>query len=590
VVERREVEPISMQRVDFFRLERPIQERFIAAAQGVTPPLPLALRQEAIPRLVFVWLSLSLAALALLILSWRVGYGQLESTYALQPSALLLLDVLLGGASGLALTLALRRQRAQTALPFTRAIYLFPSGVIDARELAFRVYPIKDLASVSAEGNALVVAFGKGGRFRFVTASPERAREIQRTIEEVKAHLSVDSGARDMAAYDPLSDTGYSSPFSPRESMRPPRPRLASGLSMFAAAAIVGAALGGGLWKLRNFLGEAKLYRAARSANTREAYQAYVDRGGQNSDVRQMLLPRAELAEIAKRHDIDEIEKFAKENRGAHIYPEIHAVLQQELQVTLEAAKRAGTLSALKAFRERFKDQPDIAPALSQAVSERLTGALRDFERRAHPKPEVAELFRKLVNYSAGHEGVVEIRFRRRLPESIARAEMVLEKSNYFGGKASLPGQYFDVAHAIKREEPLGKELVATLAQAFPEDVLRFVVAAPLPDNNDDDPKVSVPTIVVTHRTEMSGAYLMKRPRAALTGVGILFRIVFELPSEPPAHTFKYSSWNAPELKSMLDGNTFEEIYGEIATKAFSKVGKKYLSELVPGLVPKSTP
>ena len=34
----------------------------------------------------------------------------------------------------------------------------------------------------------------------------------------------------------------------------------------------------------------------------------------------------------------------------------------------------------------------------------------------------------------------------------------------------------------------------------------------------------------------------------------------------------------------MMDGRSFEEIYDEMAEKAFSKLGKKYLTDLVPGL------
>lgn len=577
-----------MQRVEFFRLERPIQERFIAAAQGVTPPLPLAVKPEAVPQAVFVWVAVGLAALATLFAVLRVGYAELESQYALQPGGFLVLDIALGALAALAFVLAWQRQRAQHALPFTRAIYLFPAGVIDARALEFRVHRIADLARASAEGPALLVSFNDGSRFRFATASPERAREIQRTVEEVKAHLGVDSSGRDMAAYDPLSDTGYSSPFSPRESMRPPAPRLASGLTQLAVAALLGAGIGAGLWNLRNYLGEMQLYRVARTANTREAYEAYVARGGKNADVREVLLPRTQLAEVAKRHNVEELEKFAREKRGSRIDPEIQAALHEELRAALEETKKRGSLTALKAFRERFKEHASIMPAVNQAISERLTAALRDFEQKARPKPEVTELFRRLLNYSATHDGIVEIRFRRRLPDSIAKTEALLEKSNYFGGKASLPGQYFDAAHAAKHEEPLGKELVETLSQGFPADILRFVLAEPMPDSPEDDPKVSVPTILVTHRTEMSGAYLMKRPRAAITGVGVLFRIAFELPGEGAAHTFKHSSWNAPEMRSIMNGEAFDVIYREIAEKAFNKIARKYLTELVPGLVAKS--
>jgi hypothetical protein len=39
----------------------------------------------------------------------------------------------------------------------------------------------------------------------------------------------------------------------------------------------------------------------------------------------------------------------------------------------------------------------------------------------------------------------------------------------------------------------------------------------------------------------------------------------------------------------MMVGRSFEDIYGEMAEKAFSKLGKRYLTELVPGLAQSKT-
>jgi hypothetical protein len=160
----------------------------------------------------------------------------------------------------------------------------------------------------------------------------------------------------------------------------------------------------------------------------------------------------------------------------------------------------------------------------------------------------------------------------------------LLEKSLLFGGKQSLPAQYFDARHTTLRERPVAEELVSALSRAVPDQVLTFHIGPPLEDSPEDFPKVSVPTLLVTHRTEMSGAYLMKKPRAALTGVGVLFRIGFQIPGDAQPYAFKYSSWNAPELKSIVDGKSFEAIYGEMAEKAFVKLAKRYLADLLPGI------
>lgn len=573
-----------MQRVDFFRLERPIQERFVASTQGSAAPVPLAVLREGLPRAVLAWSAVSLLALVGVVALSRVGFGKLDSAFALQSYSVLALYIALGALSGAAGFAAFRRQKARFRLPFAPGIYLFPAGVIDTRSAEFAVRKVNELVDGSPEGSSLQLRFADGAVFRFPSGSVERGAEMLKTLLEVKQHFGQDleSNTRELAVYDPLCDNGFRNPFSPRESLLPPKRQFA--LGGWLLALMLGAALSAGVWKIRNNLGESALYRAARAANTREGYRAYLARGGKNPDVLRILLPRAELSEIIKHHSIEELERFNKEHAGSGVQAEVQAALYEELLVALAAAKSEGTMGALKRLRARFSDHPRIVAQVDHAISERLTAALREFEKRARPKPEVLELFRRLLNYTAQHEGRVEIRFRRRVPESAAKAEMLLQKSNYFGGKASLPVQYFDVKHAAAREEPSGKEIAAVLSRGFAPDLLKFELAAPLPDSDEEEPKVSVPTIVVTHRTEMSGAYLMKRPRAALTGVGVLFRVVFAIPNDPDPYVYKYSAWNPPDLKSMMDGRTFEDIYNEMGEKAFSKLGKRYLTDLVPGL------
>ncbi|HWA72438.1 MAG TPA: hypothetical protein VG937_08895 [Polyangiaceae bacterium] len=573
-----------MQRVDFFRLERPIQERFVASAQGTSAPVPFAVLRQGVSRAVIAWVLVSVISLLCLVLLARAGYGSLSSSFALQPITLLAPYALIGVLAGASVFAALRKQRARLMLPFAPGIYLFPSGVIDARTGQFEVRKVNELADASVQDRGVRLRFEDGAEFRFPADSAERGAEMVKTLSEVKQHFGQDLGSnsRELAVFDPLCDNGFRNPFSPRESILPKKASLA--LGGWLLSALLGAALGAGLWTIRNTLGEAALYRTARAVGTREGYRAYLARGGKHPDVSGILLPRAELAEVIQRHSLPELERFAKEHPDSQIQPEVQAALHQELVVALADAKREGTLQALKKFRARFEGYPRIIAEVDQAISARMTTALRDFERRARPKPEVLELFRRLLNYSALHEGRVEVRFRRRMPESVEKAEALLQKSNYFGGKASLPAQYFDQKHAALREKPSGQEIVNVLSQGFPEDLLKFELGPPLEDSPEDDPKVKVPSIVITHRTEMSGAYLMKRPRAALTGVGVLFRVVFAIPNDPAVHAFKYSAWNPPDLKSMMDGRSFEEIYNEMGDKAFSKLAKKYLLDLVPGL------
>jgi|GEM_PF-416338 len=578
--------PSPMQRVDFFRLERAIQERFVAAAEGGAPPLPLAFLPAAVPRKFYGWVALACVALFALFATARTGYGQLEHSFALQPIHAILLYVGFGVLTGFAAFAAYSTLRGRRVLPCARGVYLFPSGAIDTRGSELLVYPSSDLTSAEASERRVRVSFGGGVSFAFPAPSRASAEDVVQKLTALKERLQSGVDVREQAALDPLCDNGFRNPFSPRESMNPPRRRLPIG--GFGASLLAGAVFGAAIFQIRAVLGESALYRHATAANTRGAYAAYLERGGKNPDVERILLPRAELSEILASGSIDRLEQFARAHVSSPIEPEVNAALHRELVQALAEVKKQNSLTALKQFRERFATHTSVRAEIDKAISDRLTFAAREFERRAKPKPEVAEVFRQLLNYIATHEGKVDVRFRRRIADSAAKSEEQLMKSNSFGGRASLPTQYFDAANSTERENLMSKELISTLSQAFPEDVVRFE-AGPLLDNGtDDDPKLTAPTLLITHRVEMSGMYMMRRPRAALTGVGILFRVTLTVPESSAMHAYKYSAWNAPDLVMMVNGESFKNIYGSMGDKSFVRLTKRYLSELVPALAPKA--
>ncbi|HET9929357.1 MAG TPA: hypothetical protein VFQ35_01665 [Polyangiaceae bacterium] len=578
-----------MQRVDFFGLERPIQERFVAAARGTAPPIPLAIKRQLMPRVGVICLALAALALVTMLALTRVGYAKLDSSFALQPTGALVLYVVLGVACGALLGVAFRIQRARSRWPIAPAVYAFPAGVVDARSLNMEVHSLRDLVEATASGRKLNLAFSDGARFQFDTTDANRALELARAVNGFREYFMPDAApvsARERAVWDPLADNGFSNPFSPRERIKKPK----SDLSWVAVplAAIVLAGFGALVFTVRNSLGERALYAVARKVDTRAGYEAYLERGGSNLDVATLLLPRAQLAEVVKKQSIDELVQFVKAHAGEPVDVEAQSALLKQLLAALEDAKRAGSLRALKEFRARFADQPAILGEVTRAINARTEAALARFVEKAHPKPEVLDAFRRLVAYGVEHDGVVQVRSKRRLPDSVAKSEELLQKAHWYGGKASLPGQYFDAAHAAQRERPTQKQIIEALSQAFDEDVLKFESGPAYDDNTDEDPKVTVPTILIIHRTEMSGAYLMKNPRAAITGVGVLFRISMLLPGAGSVHSFKYSAWNSPDVKSMMEGRPFEEIYDDMADKSFAKLTKKYLAEVVPGLAPKA--
>ena len=93
------------------------------------------------------------------------------------------------------------------------------------------------------------------------------------------------------------------------------------------------------------------------------------------------------------------------------------------------------------------------------------------------------------------------------------------------------------------READVGHELEARLNREFPPDILHFKLVPALDDDGTDAPKVSRPTFVITHRDELSGAFMSKKPRGAFAGLGFTVRSVLLIPGDnQPPLAFKFSA------------------------------------------------
>ncbi|MFO7179448.1 MAG: hypothetical protein DIU78_012180 [Pseudomonadota bacterium] len=573
-----------MQRIDFFELDRPIQERFVASAQGTAPPIPLAFRRSFLPRPVLGWSAVAVTfALGAVALA-SAGYGDVRSSFALQPSSVIAGYVLLG-AFGLYATLrAIAAGLEAQAIPFPAAVYLFPSGVIDTRGKQLVVRPIGEIRHVNVGNRSVSVRFSDGVGFTFPVPNRARAEEIERAVGEYRTRLAGESGpvsVRDLAALDPLKDNGFSNPFSPPEPMRRPRPRFR--LLAPAVAIVGGIAFGYGFFLARNALAEDALYRAARAENTLAGYREYVARGGNRSEITDILLPRAELAEAAAKKSLPALQAFASGRESSPIWPEIEAALRASLLAELQAAEREGTRSALRAFQERYGTHPLVADALERAIQAHRARVLAQFAKEAKPHAEVLEFFRRLLAYTDQHGPRVEIRFRRVLGSSVERTEKQLKKSRLFAGEASLPAQYFDAEDSEPREKRVIDALLTRLSRVFPEDVLKLEPAPALPES-EADAKVTVPTLLVTHQTEMKGVYMSQKPRAAYTGISVIFEVSFRIPNDPQPYELRTSVWQVPSTRAVRNGTSFAEIYAEIADDAFTKLTDRTLGALAPGL------
>lgn len=572
-----------MQRIDFFRLDRPIQERFIASSRGEASPRPLGVLLEPLPRPVLIWGGASVGALALLGALAAHGFGELTNPVALNPTWMLAFYVTLGLIIGFSGRRAMAEIRARRSMPYVPGVFLFPSGLIDARSSEFVVRPLRELDKVEISNRALTVHYS-GGSVRLPMPNREHAEMVSRALDEFRTRANEDAphSVRDIALLDPLADNGFKSPFSPPESMRPPARKRVQLDLLFALG---GGAIGGLLvFVVRGYLADDAIYNAARIADTREAYVTYLERGGARPEVTEILLPRTELAAIVASKNLEALERFAAAHENSKVSEESDIALQHALRRALDEVRAKGQLAALKQFAEKHGKHPKIAPEVERALEQHWQAALKTFEQSARPRGDSKAFFQRLFAYTAKHGSRVELRFRRRLDDSIERTEKALRKNRRFAGESSLPGRYFDDKHAEKREEPVAQELLAAFRRVFPQELVEFHLAPPLPVSAEEVPPVQVPTVLITHRTETRGNYVLKKPRAAVTGVGVHFRVTFQIPGDPEVDVFRTGTFSSPESPKTLVFEGYDDLYEGMAERAFSKLPKRYLADLLPGL------
>jgi hypothetical protein len=569
-----------MQIVDFFSLERSLQDRFVEAANGAVPPTPLAFK-PARPRAgVLVWWAVCLVGTIGTIALLGVGFGSLESPFALlgTPWAVVLAALIAFSVFGALRALALDHDR--DSLPYRAGAYVFPIGVVDAQTEVVRVYRFPELSDVSRRDKRVTLRFEKAS-FEFETADPAIAEQLMQLVEQHRQRVSGDFGppsSRELAGLDPLADTGFKSPFTPSEPRRKTSPRwLRFG---WLAAVLAGAVLGPLAWKGRNFLSEERLYAHARSQNTTAALRAYLQRGGARPEVSEVLLPQAELRAAIAQDNVQALEAFMGRAQHAKIEAEVQAALKKALLKELAEVAATGSLAKLQEFERSQQHKKLIENEIVAKRAELFQKAARGFSAVAQPStPGLVGAFGRLLFYAQKNGPEVQIVFRRRQADSSKDAEAQLQKSAYYLGPDSLPSQFFRAEDWQAREADVGRELEERLNREFPPDILRFKLAPAIEDDGTDAPKLDKPTLLITHRTEMSGTFMSKKPRGAFVGVGVMVRSSLLIPGDDqPPISFKFSAWLPPDMKRWEQpGATPRDVYESVARDGLSRYAKKQL-------------
>lgn len=569
-----------MQIIDFFNLERSLQDRFVEAASGSVPPTPLAFARARPRPLVLAWWAGCVVSAALAIGSLALGFGSLESGYAILSVTWAVVISAFIALSVFSALRALAIDHDRDSLPYRAGAYVFPIGVVDAQSQVVRVYRFPELTDVQRREKRVSLTFEGGAHFEFETADVALAEQLVQLVEQHRQRVSGPSGPpsnRELAGLDPLADTGFKSPFTPSEPRRKSSPRwLRFG---WLEAVVAGAVLGPLAWYGRNFVSEERLYTAARHLGTIDGFRAYLARGGVRSDVKDVLLPQAELQQAIARGSVAALEDYMARAQHQHIQSQVQAALKKALLAELALVAAKNSLSELVAF-ERSQKHPELIRAeIDVKKQELFQKAARAFAAVAQPStPGLVGFFGRLLFYAQKNGPEVEISFRRRATDP-KDAEAALQKSAYYLGPESMPSRFFRPEDWEPRENEVGKELEARLNREFAPDILRFKLVPAMADDGSDFPKVSKPTLVITHRAELSGAFMSKKPRGVFVGLGMTVRSAFVIPGDDQPLNFKFSAWLSPDMRVWEQvGAKSKDVYEALGREALSRYQKKQLA------------
>jgi hypothetical protein len=574
-----------LRKVDFYRLPRPVQDRFSASTRRTAPPAPLLFR--AAPRTT-AWASLGASAVLALVatLLLRAGSGDVTSALALHGVKMLAVDVVLLGAAAYGVVHAMAILRTLDTSPYRPGMYLFPGCVVDATTAQLRVWSVADadaIEVVSTPAPGLALRMPGSARVFVPATSLEEAQRAEAALAASKPDLTravAEENPHLLAELDPLQGSAMSSPIGPTESMRYLVPLWIRFDWVLAGA--IGLALGLVLGEARNSVSDAAMYRTITAAATTEAYEQYLAQGGRHSDeVHDVLLPRAALAEAETQGTVEAVQAFASAHAGSKIGPEIDAAMRRALLAQLDKAKAAGTVAALDDFVRKYPDSK-LDPELKAARHALYAQALAAWKKKAKPDAAAGPLVERLLAWAekTGSPSC-EVRFRARPSKSMDEADKKVMTSGHFPGPDALPSIYVSSTAMRPREKRVAEDVATRFAASFPSDILSVHPGDALAP--DAPAPSALPTLVVEYSPEWARSTTVSvKPHTVFASLAFQFDSSFALPDGSPPLKMTTRMWRGAETwKLKGDGLSREEyqqqIYDAMLDGAFDQLEKRLL-------------
>jgi hypothetical protein len=479
--------------------------------------------------------------------------------------------------------------RALDSLPWRAGRYLFPGCVVDASGPVLDVWSVGDAEAVertAAPGPGLALRMRDGSRVVVLAASAEQAEKADVALGSMRQELAraiAEDDPHALAELDPLHDRAMSSPIGPTGSMK--RVLVVSNRFDWVIAAVAGVLLGLGLGSTRNSMSDDAMYRTVLAAGTAEQYQLYLAHGGRHSDdVRDVLLPRAQLREAEAQGTVDAVQAFADAHPSSKIDGDINAALRRVMLTALETAKKAGTVSAIDDLAKKYPNHQADAE-IKVARHALFTAALGAWAKKAQPDAPTRAFMERLLASTEALGPGCDVRFRMKASKNLDDGDKSIKRSGHYPAPDALPSKYVTADALRPREERVSAALVEAFAGAFPADILAVRAGDPL--EADAPVPTALPTLVVDYEVDWARANsLSEHPLTIIAGLAFSFEPSFVLPQGAPLKV-PVRSWRGPELWRVKGGDTMaredyeQKVYDSMFDSAFDQLQKKLTDALL---------